>query len=203
VARRRYRLGRRAELAAATRRRIIEATLELHDEQGISGTSVRDVAGKAGVAPATVLHHFPRMDDLIRACGELSETLAPIPSEAELGLATGRGERIRLLTLVLFSWYEQMGPGWDHLQVDRRRIPQVDAWLRQLAERHRSLVAAALGPANPVEISLATALTTHGVWLSLRDAGMETPEAAAHVARQIAAVRSGPIQPAGITKGVH
>jgi AcrR family transcriptional regulator len=190
-------------LAAATRKRIIEATLELHDEQGISGTSVRDVAGKAGVAPATVLHHFPRMDDLIRACGELSETLAPMPSDAGIALATDRDERIRLLTLVLFSWYEQLGPGWDHLQVDRRRIPQVDAWLHQLAERHRSLVAAALAPADPVEITLATALTTHGVWRSLQDAGIETPAAAAHVARQIADVRSGPIQPDGITKGVH
>lgn len=196
-------MGRRGETAAATRRRIVEATLELHDEQGISGTSVRDVAGKAGVAPATVLHHFPRMDDLIQACGELSESLVPMPSEAELAVATGRDERFRLLTLVLFSWYEQLRPGWDHLQVDRRRIPQVDAWLRQLAERHRSLVAAALAPADPGEITLATALTTHGVWRSLRDAGMKTPEAAAEVARRIALVTAGPIRSGGITKGVH
>jgi AcrR family transcriptional regulator len=190
-------------MAAATRRRNVEATLELHDAQGISGTSVRDVAGKAGVAPATVLHHFPRRGDLIQACGELSESLAPMPSEAELAVATDRDERIRLLTLVLFGWYEQLGPGWDHLQVDRRRIPQVDAWLRQLAERHRSLVAAALAPADPGEITLATAMTTHGVWRSLRGAGMETPEAAAQVARQIARVPAAPIQPGGITKGVH
>lgn len=204
MARRPYRLRKRAETSAATRQRIVEATLGLHDEQGITSTSLRNVAARAGVAPATVLHHFPQMDDLIEACGELSDKLAPMPTEAVLTLGRNRAERIRLLVLALFGWWEQLGPGWDHLQVDRRRLPQVDTWLRHVADRHRNLVAVALGPAEPSDVSVVTALTTQGVWRSLHDAGHSTPHAAAQVARRINAAVGGPSLPRGDpTQGVH
>ena len=144
VKRRPYRLGKRAEAATATRRRILEATLTLHDEQGITRTSVRDVAGRAGVSPATVLNHFPRMGDLIQACGQLSDDLFPMPTEAVLVGAQDRTERVRLMAGALFTWWEQMGSGWEHLQVDRRTLPDVDAWLHDVDLRHRALVASAL-----------------------------------------------------------
>jgi AcrR family transcriptional regulator len=183
--RRRYRLAKRAESAAATRRRIVEATLGLHDEQGITGTSVRDVASAAGVAPATVLHHFPRMDDLIQACGELSNAMAPMPTEASLASAVDRSGRIRLMVAALFAWWEELGPGMDHLEVDRRTLPRVDAWLRDVAVRHRRLVAVALGAASEADLALATAMTSRGAWCSMRESGVATGEAAAAVARLI------------------
>lgn len=185
IVRRRYRLAKRAETAAATGRRIVEATLRLHDEQGITGTSVRDVASAAGVAPATVLHHFPRMDDLIQACGELSDALAPMPNDAALGSAEDRSGRIRRMVAALFAWWEQLGSGMDHLEVDRRTLPRVDAWLRDVAVRHRALVAAALGTASEADLALATAMTSRGVWRSMRESGTATSEAAARVARLI------------------
>lgn len=184
--RRRYRLGKRAETAGATRDRIVKATLSLHDEQGITGTSVRDIAGRAGVAPATVLHHFPRMDELIGACGELSGQLAPMPSEAVLVGARDRAGRIRAMARAMFEWWELLGPGWDHLEIDRRRMPQVDAWLTDVGLRHRQLAAAALGPdANPAVVALLAAITTTDAWRSLRDAGMDAIRAAGQVARFI------------------
>lgn len=203
MARRRYQLGRRGEAAAVTRQRIVEATLRLHDEQGIVATSVRDVAGRAGVAPATVLHHFARMDDLIQACGELANAMAPMPTEADLAVGADRAERIELMTRGLFSWWERLGPGWDHLQVDRRVLPRVDAWLRDVAARHRQLVAAAVAPAGAREIELATAVTTHGVWRSLRDSGLDTPEAASQVAGLITDSLGGPMSQPRSSKGVH
>lgn len=181
---RRYRLGKRADAAAATRRRIVEATLNLHDEQGIVRTSIRDVAGRAAVAPATVLQHFPRMDDLIEACGELSDAMAPMPTEAVLIGAGNRLERVRIFALALFAWWERLGPGWDHLQVDRRSLPPVDAWLLEVRRRHRALAAAALGGSSYAsDIELLTALTTNDAWRSMRDAGMNPRVAARHVAR--------------------
>ena len=184
--RRGYRLGKRAQSASATRQRIVEATLTLHDEQGITGTSVRDVAGRAGVAPATVLHHFPRMDDLIQACGELSFALAPMPAEAIFDAGADRASRMRRLTLELFSWWERLGvSGWNHLQVDRVALPRVDEWLREVAEMHRRLVATAIGQAAHSHIEVVTAMTTQGVWNSMRASGIETREAAAQVARLI------------------
>lgn len=182
---RQYRLGKRAEAAGATRRRIIEGTIAVHDEQGITRTTVRDVAARASVAPSTVLQHFPRMDDLIQACGELSDALVPMPTEADLAPATDRPGRVRRLTATLFGWWEQLGPGWDHLQVDRRTLPRVDAWLSDVAERHRRLVTSALVSADGAEIELVTAMTSRGVWQSLQDSGIGTKEAAARVARLI------------------
>lgn len=189
---RRYRLGRRAEAAATTRRRIVEATLHLHDEQGIVRTSIRDVASRAAVAPATVLQHFPRMDDLIRACGELSDAMAPMPTGAVLAGLTNRRERVRSFAAALFEWWERLGAGWDHLQVDRRALPRVDAWLLEVGRRHRQLAVAALGArAGDAEAELLTALTTNHAWRSMRESGMDPRTASAHVARLFARTTEG------------
>ena len=56
---RRYRLERRAETAGETRRRLVDATFALHVEQGISATTMTDIAARAGVSVGTVYHHFP------------------------------------------------------------------------------------------------------------------------------------------------
>ena len=190
VKRRPYRLGKRGDSATATRQRIVEATLVLHDEQGITRTSVRDVAGRAGVSPATVLNHFPRMGDLVQACGQLSNDLFPMPTAALLVGVRDRTARVRRLARDLFTWWEQMASGWDHLQIDRRTLTEVDAWLRDVDLRHRALVAAALGvgPEDSL-VAIGTALTSYGSWRSLREAGMDVTQAAAHVARFLGSAR--------------
>jgi AcrR family transcriptional regulator len=184
VKRRPYRLGKRAETATVTRRRILEATLTLHDEQGITRTSVRDVAGRAGVSPATVLNHFPRMGDLIQACGQLSDALFPMPTDAVLVGARDRPERVRLMAAALFNWWDQMGAGWEHLQIDRRTLPDVDGWLHEVDLRHRALVASALEiDVDDASVAIGAALTSFGSWRSLREGGMDIARAASHVAR--------------------
>jgi len=192
MSRRRYRLGRRAEAAAATRRRIVEATIQVHDEQGITRTSVRDVAHRAGVSPATVLNHFPDMRDLVRACGQLSSEQFPMPTEAVLAGARDAADAVRLAARALFTWWEQMGPGWDHLQIDRRTLPEVDAWLLDVDRRHRALVARAAGDDVPeAVISVLTALTSRGAWQSLHASGLDPEQAAAEVARVFTGSVSG------------
>jgi AcrR family transcriptional regulator len=204
VKRRGYRLGKRAERAAATRRRIVEATITLHDEQGITGTSFRDVADRAGVSPATVLRHFPRMDRLIQACGELSDQLLPMPTEAVLVGARDRGEAVRLLARALFGWFDQIGRGLEHLQIDRRALPEVDAWLRSVDRQHRELVAAALGPtADASTLAIVTAMSSYGAWRSLRDAGMDAEQAAAEVARFVISTSASPMSLEPEPRRVH
>jgi AcrR family transcriptional regulator len=184
--RREYRLGKRADSASATRRRIVEATVTLHDEQGITGTSVREVAARAGVAPGTILHHFPRMDDLIQACGELSEAMAPMPTEEIFVPGMDRASRVRTLILELFTWWERLGTsGWNHLQVDRTAVARVNAWLIEVAARHRRLVGVALGPAGARQVDVVTAMTVQGVWSSMQASGIDTRDAAAQVSRLV------------------
>ena len=47
--------------------RILRATLELFQVQGIKKTTTNDIAQKAGVSPATVYNHFGSKEDLVRA----------------------------------------------------------------------------------------------------------------------------------------
>ena len=55
----------RAEQAAATRNRIVDATVALLRDNDASSFSMQDVADHAGVAVRTVYRAFPTKDDLI------------------------------------------------------------------------------------------------------------------------------------------
>ncbi len=54
-----YRQERRRYTAADTRRRLVEATVALHNEQGIAATSRKQIAERAGVSIGAAYHHFP------------------------------------------------------------------------------------------------------------------------------------------------
>jgi len=54
--------------ADATRGRMLDAAVQLFAERGLGSTSVRDVAGAAGVSLAMVHHYFGSKDDLYDAC---------------------------------------------------------------------------------------------------------------------------------------
>ncbi|HET8951451.1 MAG TPA: helix-turn-helix domain-containing protein, partial [Solirubrobacteraceae bacterium] len=62
---RNYDMSKRAAAAGLTRRRIVDATRELHTERGIAGTSWDDIAARAGVGVGTVYRHFPSLDELV------------------------------------------------------------------------------------------------------------------------------------------
>jgi AcrR family transcriptional regulator len=74
-----YTLKRRAERQEATRRRIVEAAIELHQTIGPAATTVTDVAERAGVGRVTVYRHFPDELALARACSGLYFERHPPP----------------------------------------------------------------------------------------------------------------------------
>lgn len=57
----------RQQKAEATRRSIAEAALRLFSEQGVTGTSTRQIAELAGVSEGLIFHHFPDKTALLRA----------------------------------------------------------------------------------------------------------------------------------------
>jgi AcrR family transcriptional regulator len=65
-------MDKRKAAVAETRRRILEATLALHAEKGIFGTSWQDIAKRADGSVGTVYKHFPSLNELVPACGELA-----------------------------------------------------------------------------------------------------------------------------------
>ena len=52
--------------AGGMRQRIYDAAIDLFAEKGFHGTSVRDLAQVVGVEAASLYHHFPSKQDLLR-----------------------------------------------------------------------------------------------------------------------------------------
>jgi AcrR family transcriptional regulator len=52
---------------SATRRRILHIALRLMSQRGVDGTSMRDLAGAAGLNVASLYHYFPSKQDLLQA----------------------------------------------------------------------------------------------------------------------------------------
>lgn len=56
---------RKATKGERTKERILQAALELFSEKGFSTTSVRDIAARADMTHAGLIHHFPSKDDML------------------------------------------------------------------------------------------------------------------------------------------
>jgi len=180
--RRRYRLGRREETAGETRRRLVEATFQLHSERGIADTSMKDIAERAGVSVGTAYHHFPSYADAIAACGAYTAAHAPAPTQAIFEGAAGRAERVARLAKALFEHYERV-PALESVRRDRELAPALDAFAREDARNRRKLAAQAVAPDGPT--ALVVALLDIDVYRSLQREGFGTADAAARIAALI------------------
>lgn len=177
-----YQLGRRAEAADETRRRIVEATYALHLDQGIVATSMKDIARRAGVSVGAVYHHFPTYEDVVRACGQYTSdvTRAPTP-EIFAGIHRAR-ERVTRLVGELFAYYARF-PGFERARCDRDKIPVLAQSVARKEQAVAALVREALRPlgADRRVARTASALTDFAVHRSLTAQGLSTEEAAAEV----------------------
>src|SRR5262245_24664694 len=102
-----YTLKKRAEAQAETRRRIVEAAVELHSSIGPARTTFSMVAERAGVQRHTLYAHFPDEWSLLLACSGLVNERDPLPdAEPWRAIEDGR-ERLRVGLLAIFGWYER------------------------------------------------------------------------------------------------
>jgi AcrR family transcriptional regulator len=187
---RKYDMSRRAAAREETRRRIVEATAKLHGERGVFATSWRDIAEKADVSVATVYSHFPSLDQLLPACGQLVMERARPPSPdvapAVVGDAEDVRERLRRVARELFGFYERGGP---HIEVDirERELPGMREW----EESQRATVAAFVrealaGHADVQKAQLVSAFFDLPTYKALRTRGA-SPNRAAEIVAQVVA----------------
>jgi len=146
VAPRGYTLKRRAETAAATRRRILDAAIELYRDRGIDGTTLTSVASAADVARGTVVNHFGSAEGLLgEALGHLLDRLE-VPDERILEGAVGLDARIRAFIVAMIDFQERSTPWWatfeSEMQRPALRQREVEYWAA-----FERLLADALGPA--------------------------------------------------------
>ena len=143
---RRYRSEKRKEAAEETRRRIIDAVIALHAEQGVLKTTYALVAARADVAVPTVYNHFPKLKDMLVACFGLTQAQAPpLGPQIFEGLAD-LDQRIRALVRRLFAFYAYRGRWLRWTYYEAQLVPDMGEMQRQAAAGRRKLILLALAP---------------------------------------------------------
>jgi AcrR family transcriptional regulator len=107
VSTRRYTLRKRAEQQAETRRRIVEAAIELHGTVGPANTTLSMIAERAGVQRHTLYAHFPDERSLSLACSGLHFERQPMPDAAAWRDIRDQRKRLTTGLRAIYDWYER------------------------------------------------------------------------------------------------
>lgn len=102
-----YTLKHRAEQQAQTRRRIVEAAVDLHGSIGPALTTISMVAERAGVQRHTLYAHFPDERSLFLACSGLAFERDPLPDAEAWRAIEDQCERLRAGLRAVYGWYER------------------------------------------------------------------------------------------------
>jgi AcrR family transcriptional regulator len=176
---RKYQQRARAEAQEETRRRITEATVELHATVGPARTTISAIAERAGVQRLTVYRHFPDERSLFAACSAHWLGADPPPDPSAWAAIEAVDERTRTALTELYGWYRRNDAMLTNTQRDALALPALAEIadpgpfleaMRQVLMRgrpRRKRVRAALGHA--LEFS---------TWRSLARQGLSDGEAA-------------------------
>ncbi len=112
-----YQMRARAEAAAETGRRILQATMELYTERFYDQVPLEDVAERAGVTVQTVLRRFGSKEELIFAAAEEArKRVRSLRGQASIGDIAGAVK-------VLVETYEEHGDRYLRLLAQEERVP--------------------------------------------------------------------------------
>ncbi len=187
---RNYTLKRRAESQAETRRRIVEAAVELHSTVGPANTTVSMIADKAGVQRHTLYKHFPDERSIAMACSGQVQERDPLPDAEAWRAVADPAERLRVGLRAIYAWFERnegllacVLRDAEHYELVReisalRYAPGIAKW-------HEVLGSALNAKQRPM---LSLALSYH-TWRTLtREGGLKQPDA---VKAMVKAIHAG------------
>ena len=187
-----YELKKRAEALEETRRRITEATVELHLDVGPAATRITDIAKRAGVQRLTVYNHFPDEASLLASCSAHWRSLHPSPDLGAWREVDDPAKRLRLGLRQLYGWYRETDPMTAHVLRDAEVMPALKGIVEDGLGRYLEGAVVALTERLKVRgrrkekagAAARVAIDFH-TWRSLRDLGDE--EAAELAARFVEA----------------
>lgn len=183
-----YTLKKRAEQQAETRKRIVEAAVELHTNVGPAATTFSMVAEKAGVQRHTLYAHFPDERSLLMACSGHVEERDPTPDASAWRGVADLTQRLVTGLRAVYAWFERNDALLASVLRDAEHHALVHeiSWLRygpSIAVWHEVL-GADLSARQRAMLHLALSFYT---WRSLvREAGLDT---AAAVDTMVAAIK--------------
>jgi AcrR family transcriptional regulator len=179
--RRKYELKKRAERQAETRRRIVQATEELHRTVGPAKTTISEIAERAGVQRLTVYNHFPDERDLFAACSALFQERNPPPDPSAWSATGDPEDRLRTALTELYAYYEQTEDMTGNVLRDAETMPGMRELVEQgwgpFMEYATGLLAEGRPRRKAVRAAIALALQ-FSTWRSLvRGSGLSRPQA--------------------------
>jgi AcrR family transcriptional regulator len=143
VDRREYHMVARAEAAAATGERILDAVVDLFWEHPSDQIRLEDVANRAGVTVQTVIRRFGSKDGLFAAAGEREGArVREQRGQVTPGDVEGAVD-------ILLDHYEAMGDFVLRLLVEEERIPMVADIVETGRTQHREWCQFVFGPFLP------------------------------------------------------
>jgi AcrR family transcriptional regulator len=167
-----YRLGRRAEQQAATRRRIVEAAVDLHTTIGPAATSLSAVAERARVQRHTLYAHFPNEVALFTACSAHWRALHPFPEPDGWADIPEPIQRIRRALGDIYAWYDEVEEALALFVRDAEAFPEFRVARRDLLAGIADGLARGLPRRKAVRAALGHALEFE-TWRSLvREQGL-------------------------------
>ena len=176
---RKYELKKRAEALEETRRRITEATVELHRTVGPAATQISEVAKRAGVQRATVYNHFPDDEALLTACSAHWRGLHPTPDLASWSAIDDPRERLRTGLRQLYEWYRETEPMTANVLRDAEMIPTLRKLIDNGLGRYLTAAQGVLaepwveGDRDRLTAAVRVAVNFH-TWRALAELGDET-----------------------------
>jgi AcrR family transcriptional regulator len=191
---RRYELKARAERQEETRRRIVEATEQLHEEVGPARTTVAEIARRAGVQRLTVYNHFPDEAELFAACSKSYMSAHPFPDLDDAFALEDPSERVHVVLRRVYARYRETEPMIGKIQRDRLLMPALDAQASHSIDARMAELSSGLAsgfPARgrgrkPLQATLRLALD-FWTWRRLDREGLDDSAAAKLMADLVAA----------------
>ena len=181
-----------------TRRRIVEATVELHREVGPAATTITAIAERAGVQRLTVYRHFPDDRALLGACSSHWGEDHPMPDPATwTGIGDPRCRLERALGAV-YDYFRDGAPMLRSILRDEADVPEVaevmTPWWAYMREVAAGLAAGwdVSGDAQRLVRSAVGHALGFYTWNSLSGEGLSNGEAVELMVGLVADVAAAP-----------
>ena len=193
---RRYTQRKRAESREETRLRIVEATMQLHEEVGPRATTISAIAARAGVQRLTVYRHFPDEAAVFQACTRHWLEQHPPPDPTDWADLEPGPARTRTALAAFYRYYRATASMWT---VSHRDEPAVPALQGPMAEfrAHLHRVGDDLIEGFGARTDTRLAATLHHTlafttWVSLKEQGLDDEPMADLAVAWITALGSRP-----------
>lgn len=178
-----------------TRRRIVDATRDLHEEVGPAATTITAIAERAGVQRLTVYRHFPDEGALIQACSSDWMEGHPLPDPTSWSGVDDPMERLRAALMAIYAYFREGAPMLEQVIRDQDKVPEVAEGLAPWREYMREVAGGlSAGWGDSAEGQrLVRAAVGHALafstWRSLDDQGLMDDEAVEFMVHLVASAR--------------